>query len=94
MLDLLFFSVEKYSLDFYKRMVAFVMAYSFTENQDSPAMVPMADILNHHSHNNAHLVFETDSLKMISLKKIEKVTLDVFSFLHCFVCFSFFSYCN
>lgn len=77
------------SLDLYKKMVAFVMAYSFTEplklsdDSDSdddeeeqrnfPMMVPMADILNHVARNNAHLDFGKDSLKMIAIKDIKKV---------------------
>lgn len=65
-------NVADYSLDLYKRVVAFVMAYSFTEGPGSTSMMPMADILNHHSDNNAHLIFEEDFLKMKSFKKIEK----------------------
>ncbi|CAH1801282.1 unnamed protein product [Owenia fusiformis] len=66
------------NLDFYKKMVAFVMAYSFTEptnqNEDEeneeegadppPMMVPMADILNHIAKNNAELHFGKESLTM------------------------------
>ena len=73
-------SIEKYGLGFYKQMVAFVMAYSFTEDHDSPVMIPMADMLNHHSNNNAHLVFEKNHLKVVSLKKIEKVSIYVIFF--------------
>lgn len=73
-------------------MVAFVMAYSFTDtntnkqngsrNNDPdddydvkppPMMVPMADILNHISDNNAEMFFDTESLKMIAKKAIKKV---------------------
>uniref|UniRef100_T2M9D8 N-lysine methyltransferase SETD6 n=1 Tax=Hydra vulgaris TaxID=6087 RepID=T2M9D8_HYDVU len=68
----LFGSLENYSLEFFKRMVAFVMAYSFTEDEESPSMVPMADILNHHSNNNAHLVFHKSNLQMISIRRIKK----------------------
>jgi len=60
-------------MNLFKRMIAFVMAYSFSEDQESPSMIPMADMLNHHSNNNAHLIFERNSLKMVSCKKIEKV---------------------
>ncbi|XP_060592491.1 N-lysine methyltransferase setd6-like [Ruditapes philippinarum] len=74
-------------LEFYKKMVAFVMAYSFTEHaqqeedddeeeEDSgnppPMMVPMADILNHIAKNNAHLNFEKEALKMVAVKDIKK----------------------
>ena len=61
-------------------MVAFVMAYSFTEppadefdDSPPPMMVPMADILNHVAKNNAHLSFEKEALKMIAIKPIKKV---------------------
>ena len=61
-------------------MVAFVMAYSFTEppanefdDSPPPMMVPMADILNHVAKNNAHLSYETEALKMVATKPIKKV---------------------
>ena len=80
-----------HQLKFYKKMVAFVMAYSFTESKNTesqeddiseggddksgPMMVPMADILNHVADNNAHLSFEEDSLKIVATKPIKKVKL-------------------
>ena len=71
-----------YNLDFYKKMVAFVMAYSFTEppanefdDSPPPMMVPMADILNHVAKNNARLSYETEALKMVATKPIKKVIL-------------------
>lgn len=81
------FSESHHTLDLYKHMVAFVMAYSFTENStdedddsDSetaaltgPAMVPMADILNHISNNNAHLEFGDEKLTMVAVQDISKV---------------------
>jgi len=60
-------------------MAAFIMAYSFTENgpgyhgDNAPVMVPMADILNHHSNNNAHLEFAKEELRMVSTQPISKV---------------------
>ena len=84
------FSVICQDLEFYKKMVAFVMAYSFTEPEDEdesddedevktapPMMVPMADILNHVAKNNANLSFGEDSLKMVSVRAIKKVRLSV-----------------
>lgn len=65
-------SIEHYDMNLFKRTIAFVMAYSFTEDQESPSMIPMADMLNHHSNNNAHLIFERNHLKMISCRKIDK----------------------
>ena len=39
----------------------------------APAMVPMADILNHISNNNAHLEFGNESLSMVAIHNISKV---------------------
>ncbi|KAJ8312192.1 hypothetical protein KUTeg_009565, partial [Tegillarca granosa] len=77
--------------EFYKKMVAFVMAYSFTEplkdpgeddlvdddliGTSPPMMVPLADILNHVSKNNAKLMFEKDALKMVAIKPISKANI-------------------
>lgn len=76
-------------LELYKRMVSYVMAYSFTEppkdddsddlgeeeEEEKPTiyMVPMADMLNHIANNNAHLSFKPDCLEMIATKDIKKV---------------------
>ena len=74
-------------------MVAFIMAYSFTEPIDEdedededvihggtqrsgPMMVPMADILNHVTDNNAHLDFGKEALKMTATKYIKKVSTE------------------
>ena len=44
------------------------------ENNDAaPAMVPMADILNHISNNNAHLEFGAQTLTMVATQDIPKV---------------------
>jgi len=81
------FSESDHTLDLYKRMAAFVMAYSFTENSSDedddsdsenaaltgPTMVPMADILNHISNNNAHLEFGDEKLTMVAVQDISKV---------------------
>ena len=67
------FRIETFDMKLFKRMIAFVMAYSFSEDQESPSMIPMADMLNHHSNNNALLMFERNSLKMMSCRKIDKV---------------------
>ena len=68
-------------------MVAFVMAYSFTEpcddedNDDDinqqvspPVMVPMADVLNHIAKNNAHLNFRKEVLTMVAKVPICRVS--------------------
>ncbi|XP_065131694.2 N-lysine methyltransferase setd6 isoform X2 [Paramisgurnus dabryanus] len=75
---------EKHNLELYKRLVAFVMAYSFQEPVDDndedddekapspPMMVPMADMLNHISKHNANLEYTPDFLKMVAVRRIEK----------------------
>ncbi|XP_068749517.1 uncharacterized protein [Montipora capricornis] len=79
-----YFSESCHTLDLYKHMAAFVMAYSFTEKSDydsdsdsnfsagapAPVMVPMADILNHISKNNAHLEFGRETLTMVAVQDI------------------------
>lgn len=79
-----YFSESCHTLDLYKHMAAFVMAYSFTEKSDydsdsdsnfsagapGPVMVPMADILNHISKNNAHLEFGRKTLTMVAVQDI------------------------
>jgi len=77
-------------LAYYKRAVAFVMAYSFAErmkdidsesswdsadeHKGPPIMVPMADILNHVANNNARLNFGVESLKMVATRPIDEVS--------------------
>ncbi|XP_034032871.1 N-lysine methyltransferase setd6 [Thalassophryne amazonica] len=79
---------ETHTLDLYKQLVAFVMAYSFQEpceedceeedDEDEekapspPMMVPMADMLNHVSDHNANLEFTPNSLKMVCMRSIRK----------------------
>ena len=78
-----------HTLALYKHMAAFVMAYSFTEHKSShndddeqedsdagPAMVPMADILNHISNNNAHLEFGAETLTMVAIQDIQNVRIN------------------
>ena len=43
------------------------------KNDAVPVMVPMADILNHISNNNAHLEFGAKSLTMVATQDIRKV---------------------
>ncbi|XP_016117050.1 N-lysine methyltransferase setd6 [Sinocyclocheilus grahami] len=70
---------EKHTLELYKSLVAFVMAYSFQEPDEDeekepnpPMMVPMADMLNHISKHNANLEYTPECLKMVSVRPIEK----------------------
>ncbi|KAM4012772.1 N-lysine methyltransferase SETD6 isoform 2-T2 [Anomaloglossus baeobatrachus] len=74
------FCPHKHSLDLYKRLVAFVMAYSFQEPLDDeedsgkepppPMMVPVADLLNHVAHHNAHLEFTPECLRMVTTRPV------------------------
>ncbi|XP_056381351.1 N-lysine methyltransferase SETD6 [Hyla sarda] len=79
------FCPQKHCLDLYKRLVAFVMAYSFQEpmeedddddDDDSekdvlpPMMVPVADLLNHIAHHNAHLEFTPECLRMVTTRPV------------------------
>lgn len=51
-----FFNFEQY-----KRFGSLIMAYSFTDDEDRVAMVPMADMLNHRTgFNNARLYFNQE----------------------------------
>ncbi|MFT7819240.1 N-lysine methyltransferase SETD6 [Arapaima gigas] len=75
-------SPEKHTLELYKSLVAFVMAYSFQEPMDEdedddeesdpspPMMVPVADMLNHVSNHNANLEYTPELLKMVSVCRI------------------------
>ena len=94
-IDHLILREECHDLELYKKLVAFVMAYSFTEPKSAPEdddeeddddddedevtpripmMVPMADMLNHIAKNNARLDFGEESLKMVAIKAIKKVS--------------------
>ena len=44
-------------------------------DDSAPAMVPMADILNHISNHNAHLEFGAGSLTMVATQDIHKVKI-------------------
>lgn len=73
---------ERHTLDLYRSLVAFVMAYSFQEPLDEededekdpnpPMMVPIADMLNHVSNHNANLEYTPECLKMVSVRSIRK----------------------
>ncbi|KAM4722185.1 N-lysine methyltransferase SETD6 isoform 2-T2 [Rhinophrynus dorsalis] len=76
------FCPRKHTLDLYKRLVAFVMAYSFQEpleedDEDAgkdvlpPMMVPVADLLNHVAQHNAHLEFTPECLRMFTTQPVK-----------------------
>ncbi|XP_062818028.1 N-lysine methyltransferase SETD6 isoform X1 [Anolis carolinensis] len=76
------FNPKVHNLELYKRLVAFVMAYSFQELLDeeeeeegkpSPlVMVPLADLLNHVANHNANLEFSPEHLQMVATRTIPK----------------------
>lgn len=53
------------------------MSYSFTDNEAGgmgrTMMVPFVDILNHSSYHHVELNFDPEALKLIAVRKIEKV---------------------
>lgn len=62
-----------FNFEQYKRFGSLIMAYSFTDDEDRVAMVPMADMLNHRTgFNNARLYFnqEDDSGDKKEVKEI------------------------
>jgi len=71
------FSEKCFDFEYYKKLAAFVMAYSFTDPTDDlhvegPMMVPVGDILNHIAKNNAELRFSENGLDIFSNKAIKK----------------------
>ncbi|KAM9121895.1 N-lysine methyltransferase SETD6 isoform 1-T1 [Pangshura tecta] len=76
------FDPKLHTPELYRRLVAFVMAYSFQEPLDEededekepnpPMMVPMADILNHVANHNANLEYSLECLKMVTTQPISK----------------------
>ncbi|KAM8946022.1 N-lysine methyltransferase SETD6 [Pelodytes ibericus] len=75
------FCPQTHTLDLYKRLVAFVMAYSFQEPLEEeeeesgkelhpPMMVPVADLLNHVAQHNAHLEFTPECLRMVTTRAV------------------------
>ncbi|XP_029465104.1 N-lysine methyltransferase SETD6 isoform X2 [Rhinatrema bivittatum] len=73
------FDPKIHTLELYKKLVALVMAYSFqesTEDEDeqpnAPFMVPVADLLNHVTRNNAQLEFSSMCLRMVTTQGIAK----------------------
>ncbi|XP_069724313.1 LOW QUALITY PROTEIN: N-lysine methyltransferase SETD6 [Phaenicophaeus curvirostris] len=76
------FDPKLHTLELYKQLVAFVMAYSFQEPLDEededekgpnpPMMVPVADILNHVANHNANLEYSPQCLRMVTTQPISK----------------------
>ncbi|NXX42425.1 SETD6 methyltransferase, partial [Tricholaema leucomelas] len=76
------FDPKVHTLELYKQLVAFVMAYSFQEpleeededdkGPNPPMMVPVADILNHVANHNANLEYTPQCLQMVSTQPVSK----------------------
>nr|XP_056718669.1 N-lysine methyltransferase SETD6 [Euleptes europaea] len=74
------FNPKVHTLELYKKLVAFVMAYSFQEpleedaedEPNPPVMVPVADLLNHVANHNANLEYSPECLKMVVVQPIRK----------------------
>ncbi|XP_066493871.1 N-lysine methyltransferase SETD6 [Tiliqua scincoides] len=72
------FDPKVHTLELYKKLVAFVMAYSFQEPLDDdddeepnpPVMVPVADLLNHVANHNANLEYSSECLKLVATQPI------------------------
>lgn len=61
----------------YKELVAYVMSYSFTDEEagllGTTMMVPFVDLLNHSSHHHGELTFHPKCLKLMAVRNIAKV---------------------
>jgi len=62
----------------YTKMVGLVMSYSFSDpEEDDPVkqtmMVPVIDLLNHHSNHHAELTFHENYLLLTAIRDIKKV---------------------
>ncbi|KAM8985102.1 N-lysine methyltransferase SETD6 isoform 1-T1 [Ara ararauna] len=76
------FDPKLHTLELYKQLVAFVMAYSFQEpleeededekGPNPPVMVPVADILNHVANHNANLEYSPQCLRLVTTQPISK----------------------
>ncbi|KAF1652774.1 N-lysine methyltransferase SETD6, partial [Eudyptes chrysocome] len=76
------FDPKLHTLELYKQLVAFVMAYSFQEpleeededekGPNPPMMVPVADILNHVANHNANLEYSPQCLRMVTTQPVGK----------------------
>ena len=58
------------------------MSYSFSDAEQSDPlrqtqMVPVIDLLNHHSYHHAELMFQKDYLLLTAIRNIEKVGLTI-----------------
>lgn len=77
MVSFLSIRVSLASCDEYKKLVAFVMSYSFTDESAEvlgrTMMVPFVDLLNHSSRHHVELTFHPNHLTLVAVRDIEKV---------------------
>ncbi len=71
-----------HSLELYKKLVSFVMSYSFTDPVEEDVlqrtmMVPFVDLLNHHSDHHVELNYREDCLQLLAVRDIRKVCVCV-----------------
>lgn len=71
-------SAKQQKIDQYSKMVAFLMSYSFSDAEQSDPlrqtqMVPVIDLLNHHSYHHAELIFQEDYLLLTAIRNIKRV---------------------
>ena len=67
-------------MQLYEKLVATVMSYSFTDDEEGDPlqrtmMVPFVDLLNHHSLHHAELNFGEDHLQLMAVRRISTVWL-------------------
>lgn len=72
-------STKQQEIDQYTKMVAFVMSYSFSDTEQldplrQTQMVPVIDLLNHHSYHHAELMFQRDYLLLTAIRDIKRVS--------------------
>ncbi len=64
-------------LQVYQKLVAFVMSYSFTDEESEflgkTMMVPFVDLLNHASKHHVELTFHPNCLKLMAIRDIAEV---------------------
>ena len=67
-----------HSQQLFKKLVSFVMSYSFTDDEEpdilqQTMMVPFVDLLNHHSNHHAELNFHEEYLELVAVRDIARV---------------------
>lgn len=79
-------SAKQQEIEQYSKMVAFVMSYSFSDGEQldplrQTQMVPVIDLLNHHSYHHAELSFQKNHLLLTAIRNIKRVGHAVMKYL-------------